>query len=238
MFRHVGIMMLVVIVAGCASTKMQSAMYNPSGQRYTKILVFVPISDLIIRHEIETAIMKEFNQKPVTQAPSTFGIKYYETYAWMDHDTLAVTDSILYSCTQIAPLWDELSPHELDSILSPFGFDATLIVTPEAYWTTSTYIPKIASYYNVNLKASAGSVSGTIKESAIGGYTVTIPHWQFDTRIYGFADNKLIWKATSLSSGSKFDKNLPRSFAKQLAEKLQADLIVPKKVQIARDDRK
>ena len=210
-------------------------MDNPGAHRYTRILLFVPISDLIIRHDIETAIMNEFNKKPDNRTYYPYTI----SYAWMDNDTLAVVDSILYSCTKIAPLWDELSPYELDSILTPFGFDATLVVTPEAYWTTSTYIPKHVSY-DIDLKTTkAGrdiATSGTIKERSVGGYTVTIPHWQFDSRIYGFENEKLIWKATSVSSGSIFDKNLPKSYAKELIEKLQADQIIPRRMKIS--DRK
>lgn len=215
---------IILIISGCASTNIQSVKYNPEENRYKKILLFIPISDLIVRHDIEQALMDEFNR------PEEVSLRGIRAFKWLDNDSTFLKEDLLINCSEIVPLWDELTTRELDSALSQYGFDASLIVTPGNYWTTATYIPRTTSYEVDIASKTVGNTektTGTITNHTVGGYTVTVPHWQFDSRLYSFDNNKLIWKATSVSSGSIFDNRLAKSYAKKLLKKLQSDEVIP-----------
>jgi len=100
------------------------------------------VKNLIQRHAIEKEIMKEFE---VFEIKVDTGYTFITSYHWTYLDTLVEFSKLLYNCSDLVPLWDELTPQELDSALTPYGFEATLVVSPEAYWTTSKYVPKITS---------------------------------------------------------------------------------------------
>ena len=109
--------LITIILGGCASTAMQSVKYYPEGKKFTRILLFVPVRDLIIRRNIEVAVMREFNGKyKAARTGGTFGTPgiIEEGYVWHEADSLALTGDILYNCTDLIPLWDELTPEELD----------------------------------------------------------------------------------------------------------------------------
>ena len=248
-------MSLVLIAAysllGCASstinvtTRMESVLSNPSQTKYRKILLFVPIKDLIIRNEIERSLISAFSCASDTTKKQTKG--YYngitvqgaETTTtiiktiWTGVDSDSSLTTILFGCTALVPLWDELNPETLDSILSLHNFDATLVITPEDYWIRETYIPQLflESKTNVSGKIIGNSMELKSKTTpiSVGGYTVEWENWKFDSRLYDFNEKKLIWKATSLTTEPS---NLLaiESFTQILSKRLQEDEVIPKRI--------
>ncbi len=245
-----GVMVVIIgfIICGCTSkfspqTRIQSVMDHPSGKKFTKILLLVPINDLIIRKDLEQAIIHEFLLPPpkYKKTVSTFGPAKTTriAYGWFDGGTRCQVDTILYSATELVPLWDELTIRELDSALTPYGFDASLIVVSSDYWKTSAYIPRISKYEINIVKSNIGNntmVNGTISESLVGGYYIDESHWKFETRMYTFEDVKLIWKATSISSGIDSNGNLEEGYAKLLVNKLQEDNIIPARIEMVTEE--
>lgn len=214
----------LLIISGCASTDIKSAVDMKNQKPYMKILLFVPIKNLLLRDRIEKAIMQEFKIGIADTVSSTFG-KGITEYHWILDDNTTGFHQVLFNCSDLAPLWDEMTPFELDDLLSQNDFEATMVVSPEAYWTTSAYIPQQT---NTNFIVTPFSASAATK--TIGGYTVEIEHWQIDTRIYDFKTGKIVWKATSVSSNSILGGNLVKSYAKDLIQQIRKDRIVPSKI--------
>jgi len=226
-FRSLCVLALpvVFIFIGCATTRIQSLKTHNYHGPFKRILLFVPESNLILRHKIEKNIKKYLSGSDEL-IDRTFGRGQVMDIKWKFNDSIII-DTIAFVCSEIEPLWDEYSPDRLNFLLSDYGFDATMVVAPEEYWTSSTYIPQMSS---------TTITPNYISTKTVGGYTISVKHGRYECRVYNFRTNELIWKATAISSSSLLDANIEKSFAKKLVEKLQKDGIIPReKIKVKRD---
>ena len=240
MRRHISLLgLLILLTVGCSSQKalttIQSAFDAPPNGYFTKILLFVPERNIIVRRAIENAVMGEFVTAYI--ADTSWSRPYYDgftktkpeiksikttEYKWRMAEGIESNSQIIQSCSAIIPLWDELTPLELDSAVSKYEPDAVLIIAPQEYWTSYSYIPgfQIDQAYISRSGIDLSSVK-------VGSMTVETKNWLVESRLSG---PKLVWKATSISTKGPFAEGLIESFAAKLCEQLQKDAMIPKRI--------
>jgi hypothetical protein len=119
----------------------------------------------------------------------------------------------------------EYSPEEMRRVLREHSIDATLVITPGQYGSSSGYIPPT---YTSSCTAwnSAGCTQVTTSQS--GGVAYSKPWQEFSATLYDANSGSSVWVATAGTGGNAYARavTLVRSMVDKTADRLVQDGLV------------
>ncbi len=170
-----------ILLVGCASTKMTS-FKDPDYQKveFKKILIVANTNDLGNRQKLESKMVEEF---------SDIGVFALESF-------------------RLFPPTRDLTDDEKVELLLNSNIDAFISISVGESGEKEVYIPKTSTTTETKGKVNVYGNTATYKEESTttnqGGYTVTKPWAEFETKLFDVSNGRMVWIATSFTGGNAF----------------------------------
>jgi hypothetical protein len=197
----VGVLVWLLLGAGCATTQLESESYvNPEtpGRAIRKIMVMVTISEFGPRTQAEQAFVERL-ARGSTQALASA--------------TLMVPDR-------------KYARDEFNAFLKQHQIDAVLMVTLTADYKQQIQSPGYATCSSALASANAAMLES--RECNIDNF-ISRPTLEFKFRFYEVATDKTLWEAASVTQGTNMSgfQTLIRSLAPTTVQKMIQDGALP-----------
>jgi hypothetical protein len=193
---------LLTINSSCARTKMVTQINREYATRtFRSILVATPMWDMGLQAHFEDKICDKLTAKGVQ--------------SFADHEIIFRGKD--YSEDEILAIWDSL------------GIDAVIIVTPEDYGTTETYVPPSSeTKVDANVQDNGNGryrITGKAKTQTSGGYYIDKPWGLFTVEVLDAKTGETVLVGTAKTKGNAFanTKTLHGSLASKIVALLKRD---------------
>ena len=201
------IFMLAVILSSCASTRMTS-FKDPSfrSSKFKRILVIANVSDLQWRQKVESRLVEAFK----------------------DAGVFAVEGVLFFPPTRT------FSNEEKVDLLVSSNLDGYISVSVGDAGTTEVYVPPTSSTTTTKGSASVYGNQATYKSKSTtsysGGYTLSKPWAEFDTKLVDVSSGQTAWVASSFTGGNAYANlnTVINSYCDKVVEQLIQDGLVNK----------
>jgi hypothetical protein len=197
--------LLTLILVGCASTRMTS--FKDPAYRYTtfqRVLIVVNTSNLERMLYFETQMVNEFSKA------GFYGIEGYKLF----------------------PPTRNLSPTEKVELLKRENIDSYLSISVGETGVERIYIPPTGTTTSTTGSVTVAGNNATYSEKSVteiqGGYTLSKPWAEFETKLIDVSNGNTAWLATSFTGGNAFaDFNtVINSFCEETLNKLKHDNLI------------
>lgn len=172
----VAAVLVAVLLAGCATTRMASQVNREAGGRsFGKVLVHGNFQNLEYRQLAENKLCAELSATGV-------------------------------ACLKSAEVFfpgQEYSADQIAERLSELQVDAVLALQPTGSGTSSTYVPQ-TSHTIGSATVSGNTVTGSSTTRTSGGYNISKPWANYEAVLWATSDGKVAWYATAASGGNAF----------------------------------
>lgn len=179
--KYLLILILIIFIVGCASTKMTS-FKDPDYQNteFKRILVVANTNDLEDRQKLESKMVEDFSE---------VGVYALESY-------------------KLFPPTRELTDEEKVDLLLKNNIDSFISISVGESGVSDVYIPQTSSTTktegNVNVYGNTARYKEKSTTTYQGGYTVHKPWAQFETKLYDVSNGHMAWIATSFTRGNAY----------------------------------
>lgn len=198
----------ILFLSGCASTKMTS-FKDPDYQQatFSRILVLANTNDLQDRKKLESQLVEEFS--------------YYKIFALESY--------------KLFPPTRDLSDEDKVELLLKNNIDALISIDVGESGTNEVYVPQTSSETKTKGKVNVYGNTANYKEKSTttyyGGYTLSKPWAEFETRLYDISNGQMAWIASSYTGGNAYaNRNtVINSYCEKTVEQLREDKIISKK---------
>lgn len=199
---------IIFFLSDCASTSITS-FKDPDYKKadFKRILVVVNSSDLGNRLKLETKMAEEIRK---------VGIFAMESY-------------------QLFPPTREIGDEDKVKLLIDNNIDSFISISVGESGVDNVYIPPTSSITktegNVNVYGNQASYEEKSKTTYQGGYTLSKPWAEFNTKLYDVSNGRMVWIASSFTGGNAFAdfNNVTNSYCQEIVKKLEIDRLIPSK---------
>lgn len=207
-----GLLGLVIICSGCASTKMHSFV-DPDfrDHSYERLMVAVQIENLDQRDDAETIFTEE----------------------------LAGTGVRCQRSLDVLPPTRQYDDDEFGTALADAGIDGLLIVRMTEYYEDEYYVPPSSTtsttgslsantYYYGNTANTSGTLNATSYTTTTGGHTYTKPRVRHEVQLWDVQSGRMAWIGCTFTRGNAYArfKHLMSSLADEIKETLQEECLI------------
>lgn len=180
-FNYIFTTLSLIILVGCASTRMTS-FKDPDYQKaeFKRILVVANTNDLEDRQKLESKMVEEF---------SSIGVYSLESF-------------------RLFPPTRELTDEDKVELLLKNDIDAFISISVGESGVSEVYVPQTSSTTKTKGNVNVYGNTATYKEKSTttyqGGYTLNKPWAEFETQLYDVSNGQMAWIATSFTGGNAY----------------------------------
>ena len=209
-FNYIFTTLSLIILVGCASTRMTS-FTDPDYQKaeFKRILVVANTNDLEDRQKLESKMVEEF---------SNIGVFALESF-------------------RLFPPTRELTDEDKVELLLKYDIDAFISISVGESGVSEVYVPQTSSTTKTKGNVNVYGNTATYKEKSTttyqGGYTLNKPWAEFETQLYDVSNGQMAWIATSFTGGNAYaNRNtVIDSYCGKTVDQLLEDKLITKSLQ-------
>jgi len=209
-FNYIFTTLSLIILVGCASTRMTS-FTDPDYQKaeFKRILVVANTNDLEDRQKLESKMVEEF---------SNIGVFALESF-------------------RLFPPTRELTDEDKVELLLKNDIDAFISISVGESGVREVYVPQTSSTTKTKGNVNVYGNTATYKEKSTttyqGGYTLNKPWAEFETQLYDVSNGQMAWIATSFTGGNAYaNRNtVIDSYCGKTVDQLLEDKLITKSLQ-------
>lgn len=208
-FNYIFTTLSLIILVGCASTRMTS-FKDPDYQKaeFKRILVVANTNDLEDRQKLESKMVEEF---------SNIGLFALESF-------------------RLFPPTRELTDEDKVELLLKNDIDAFISISIGESGVDEVYVPQTSSTTKTKGEVNVYGNTARYKEKSTttyqGGYTLNKPWAEFETKLYDVSNGQMAWISSSFTKGNAYaNRNtVINSYCGKTVEQLLEDNLIKKVV--------